>query len=343
MKLIKRMIPLLLLVGSLSSCNANKQVTVTIDSGLGYFTFDWSISYMKSIYKEIKVTKGTNFANLYFEEPYFFDGSGSSSEIPPRPIYYTVGNQVIDGDYSINGDVTITAHYFEDLASAKDYYSGVYMQGVVGAIKRCIMNNKDYELIIELSYLLDAAMHRYESAYPCAPIGKIGAALADACSEIPVPSVIAPIFHTMDLQLARFDNQCGSALADAYQAMVGAIKRLLINSKPYDSDLWCQLAVDIADASEKVGPQYALPLSQAMASVADEVGENGWIGKAEQTLFNRYVYKAFTLAQNEHQAFQISEQVKYAASALKRLSTTVGFGSIFESLQAAVASILRQR
>lgn len=302
-----KILPLCALATSLFSCNSKRDVTVTIDAGLGYFTSDISdYTVPRSTSITLTVKSGTVFADLPISTPL-----ADSDEIEivvekegvgASPIYYTNDkNEVIPSNYSINDDVTIIANYYTDFTSAKSVAFGVYIQGLVGSVKRCVLNNKPTDHLFALSAIFDDYYSRLQSVYPCFALGKVGSALCDACGETGDERFI-PLYETMYRQIYNVDNQVAFATGAGYQGIVGAIKQIIANNRHYEQTWWEQFVVDSTNAMKVAGPNKAMYLSKCIASLASQIGETQYEKKVIQDNVNAFIFNAFKSAHNAEQA-----------------------------------------
>ena len=307
-KIFIKILPLLAMSVSLFGCNSKHDVTITIDAGLGYFMpniYDPDSPRSTSITFTVK--SGRSFNNLPFSQPILVEGAGveTDEEFPIFPQYYTnQKNQKISPNSIINDDATFTAHYFADFASAKSIAYGSHIRGLIGALKRAILNNKPTNHLMTFSAMFDDYYNRLEIIYPCFAMGKTGAALSDAYGETGDERFV-PLYETMYRQIYNVNNQVAYVAGSGYQGIIGAVKRIILDDKSYNQKWWEQFVVDTTNAMKIVGPNKAMYFSKCIAALADQIGETEYEGRNIQKSVNNFIFDAFKFAHNAEQACSI--------------------------------------
>lgn len=167
-------------------------------------------------------------------------------------------------------------------SEAKCNALGVMGQGLVGAVKRCYINNKPEEhLSATAIFFVDSIARNSSTAAPA--IGKIGAAVADAAGELhrgdtdrftELRDGIQPVMDAFSARsVANSWDKC-VGLGDLGQGAVGAMKRIYLNNSP-NYDGVCSVAAVmskiIVDNSSTAGRGLGL----IGAAMSDSVGEKG--------------------------------------------------------------------
>lgn len=166
-------------------------------------------------------------------------------------------------------------------SEAKCNALGVMGQGLVGAVKRCYLNNKPVEqLCSPAAFFVDKIKSNSSTAAPA--IGKMGAACADLVGEVVRPGDgrfmevrdgIEPIMVAFSARsvASSWDKCVGLGILG--QGAVGAMKRCYMNSK--DIDGVCSVAAVMSKIIVDNSSAAGRGLGQIGAAMSDSVGAKG--------------------------------------------------------------------
>ena len=164
----------------------------------------------------------------------------------------------------------------------KSYGLGIMCQGMIGAMKRCYINNKPVpEGSIEGAVWLAEEIGKYDG-YACLALGKIGAALTDAGMEVnradELNDYMEPVVQAFATGGVGRSDTKSLGMGIFAQAMVGAMKRSFINQKPVTDDFLAAAAwitEEIGKGSATAGPA----IGKMGAALMDAIGETGHAGE----------------------------------------------------------------
>ncbi len=147
-------------------------------------------------------------------------------------------------------------------------------QGMIGAMKRCYINDKQEADNIRAAAEWIVAEITQDGAAASIGLGKVGAALVDAGGETgkfePLRSEAALIVNA----IRENDAEKGKGLSILGQGMIGAMKRRYMNNKPemddiHDAAAWIVDEIAQDDAAAGTG------LGKVGAALMDAIGEVG--------------------------------------------------------------------
>ena len=161
-------------------------------------------------------------------------------------------------------------------SAAKCNALGTMGQGLVGALKRRVLNNKPVEDFLTPTAFFVGAI-RDDSSTAAPAIGKMGAACMDTVGEAghfeEVRDGIKPVMDAFaDESVANSWDKC-AGLAILGQSEIGTLKRCYINTR--DTEGVCSVAAVMAPKIEGSSAKAAQGLGMIGAAMLDSVGETG--------------------------------------------------------------------
>ncbi|MCR4600251.1 MAG: S-layer homology domain-containing protein [Clostridia bacterium] len=176
----------------------------------------------------------------------------------------------------LSEDIAPVVNMFSEASVAKSPEKSVGMgtlgQGMIGAMKRCYINNKEIPDDMRETAAWIAGWIVRNRAAAATGLGKIGAALMDSIGETgkEYRSYVTPVVNAF----ASDGGTKGEGLAILGQGMVGAMKRCYINNKPIPNDLQ-DVAEWIVDEIGDNDSEAAVSLGKIGAALMDGIGETG--------------------------------------------------------------------
>lgn len=154
----KKIVIILPIILSLFSCNNNRTVNLTINSGAGAFG-------NRQIEMTYQVPVGSRLSDLSVNLPRTFFDIGGMEDIPAAlPVKWQIENKVVDYDYVINRDTTITALYFHSIEEAKSFCYGDMLEHYFNAFPEA-SHTWDAEIInsfAQIEPFINAAENEYQ-------------------------------------------------------------------------------------------------------------------------------------------------------------------------------------